>query len=59
MLIIANGGPVSLQNVLQAVRQGRSVIVINGVGGVADEIANHFEARQYEQCNSRSKGGYA
>ncbi|HKQ03960.1 MAG TPA: DUF4231 domain-containing protein [Blastocatellia bacterium] len=43
--ILAGGGPVTRNEVLRAVRQNLSLIVIEGSGGLADEIAAAWRAR--------------
>lgn len=43
--ILAGGGPVSKDEVLRAIRQNLSLIVIEGSGGLADEIAAAWKAK--------------
>jgi hypothetical protein len=43
--ILAGGGPVSKDEVLRAVRQGLPLIVVEGSGGLADQIAAAWKQR--------------
>lgn len=43
--ILANGGDISRKEVLSSVRQGWPLIVIEGTGGLADDIAHNFRER--------------
>ncbi|HJQ24259.1 MAG TPA: DUF4231 domain-containing protein [Blastocatellia bacterium] len=45
VMILVNGGPISRNEVLYAVRQNLSLIVVEGSGGLADEIATAWKAR--------------
>ena len=45
VMILVNGGPISKNEVLYAVRQNLSLIVVEGSGGLADEIATAWKAR--------------
>jgi hypothetical protein len=45
-LVLAGGGGVSRTEILEAVRRGWPVFVIQGTGGVADDIARLWEAHQ-------------
>lgn len=44
--LLAGGGPNSKDEVLRAVRQGLTLIVVEGSGGLADEIAAGWKQRQ-------------
>ena len=45
VIVLAGGGEIAKQEVLQAVRQNLSVIVVEGSGGVADEISTACKAK--------------
>ncbi|MDQ4068012.1 MAG: DUF4231 domain-containing protein [Actinomycetota bacterium] len=44
--VLAGGGPVATQEVLQAVRRRWPVLVVSGTGGLADEVARSVEGRR-------------
>ena len=49
--ILANGGDISRKEVLSSVRQGWPLIVIEGTGGLADDIAQKFEGKDEKNTN--------
>jgi hypothetical protein len=46
LALLAGGGPASTDEVLRAVRQGLPLIVVEGSGGLADQIAAGWKQRQ-------------
>src|SRR5205823_1365633 len=44
VLVLANGGDISTNEVLAGVRHGWPIVVIEGSGGLADEIAGYHRA---------------
>ena len=45
-VLLAGGGGIARNEMVQATRQGLPVVVISGTGGLADELAAHWPTRQ-------------